>query len=269
VRYTRRMRTSIIVLAATTATAAAGPPAISTFQPSTVIAARDGFWVVGVDQCDEAGMSPRSVWFGAKPKLSNQAPPVPDVRARVATAPARDRDRIRAVAAYGDRRFAVGDGGTILASRDAGKTWAVQRSPTTRDLRAVWMRSATEAIAVGDRGAIVTTRDGTTWRAAASRFSRGLTSVWGAGDDVYAAGTLPLVSHDRGASWSRFVVIAGVDVPVSHVIGLSATSVFAFGSFLSFHSSDRGKTWGRVFMPSRRCGGSGPSFGSPLDQPIW
>jgi photosystem II stability/assembly factor-like uncharacterized protein len=61
--------------------------------------------------------------------------------------------------------FVVGDKGTLLATRDAGKTWRPIR--TTLDTP--------------------------------------LVSVWGVGDDVYVGGDTSLVSHDRGATWQPLV----------------------------------------------------------------
>ena len=62
--------------------------------------------------------------------------------------------------------WAVGDGGTILATTDGGATWSAQSSGTTVDLGAVAFTDATHGWAVGDGGTIlVTANGGATWSA--------------------------------------------------------------------------------------------------------
>ena len=60
--------------------------------------------------------------------------------------------------------WAVGNGGTLLRTRDGGATWAAQAAPVGSDLYAVSCVSATVAVAVGASGVIIRTADGgATW----------------------------------------------------------------------------------------------------------
>ncbi len=57
----------------------------------------------------------------------------------------------------GDRLVAVGSGGLVVRSDDAGASWSEIGVPTTRDLHAVRMSSdGTAIMAVGDAGVVVT-----------------------------------------------------------------------------------------------------------------
>lgn len=109
--------------------------------------------------------------------------------------------------ADGQRGWAVGDRGVIVATADGGKTWQAQSSNTQE-----WLRSVTfpaddlRGWAVGGRGVIVATADGgKTWQAQASNTKAMLTSVafladgrrgWAVGDD----GTI-VATADGGKIW--------------------------------------------------------------------
>ena len=64
------------------------------------------------------------------------------------------------VACYGSACWTVGDGGIILKSTDCGSTWSPQTSGVTVDLKSIAAKSATDAIAVGKEGVIISTADG-------------------------------------------------------------------------------------------------------------
>jgi poly(3-hydroxybutyrate) depolymerase/photosystem II stability/assembly factor-like uncharacterized protein len=71
--------------------------------------------------------------------------------------------------AEGGRFWIVGEAGTILASTDAGKSWAVQASGTNEDLYAVDFFDALHGAAVGAHGVVVATTDGgATWKDAST-----------------------------------------------------------------------------------------------------
>ncbi len=62
--------------------------------------------------------------------------------------------------------WAVGDGGTILATTNKGSTWLPETSTTTQNLLAVTFADATHGWAVGEGGTILATTDGgKTWSA--------------------------------------------------------------------------------------------------------
>lgn len=56
--------------------------------------------------------------------------------------------------------FAVGYGGAVLATSDAGITWYEQNSHTTADLYSVKMLDSVHAIASGENGTIIRTANG-------------------------------------------------------------------------------------------------------------
>jgi photosystem II stability/assembly factor-like uncharacterized protein len=56
--------------------------------------------------------------------------------------------------------YAVGEGGTILKSTDAGMTWNALVSGTTRALYDLYFFNDNEGLAVGDNGLILRTTDG-------------------------------------------------------------------------------------------------------------
>ncbi len=109
--------------------------------------------------------------------------------------------------ADGRRVWAVGGGGLVLASTDAGANWT-RRVPTTYDLWGVWFTGALEGWAVGDGGTVLHTLDGgATWtRLTTVGSGESLRDVFFAGRDVgWAVGTNGqiLATTDRGATWSK------------------------------------------------------------------
>jgi photosystem II stability/assembly factor-like uncharacterized protein len=103
--------------------------------------------------------------------------------------------------------WAVGDGGLVLVSADAGASWT-RRVPTTYDLHGVWFTGASEGWAVGDLGTVLHTLDGgASWaRLTTVGSSENLRDVYFASRDVgWAVGTNGqiLATADRGATWSR------------------------------------------------------------------
>lgn len=102
--------------------------------------------------------------------------------------------------------YAVGDHGTILHSRDRGRTWSAEHSGTDANLRAVWGSGADDVYVVGYDATILHSTDaGKTWTAQNSPGRSNLNAVWGSGKrDVYvldAAGDV-LHSTDAGHKWA-------------------------------------------------------------------
>jgi photosystem II stability/assembly factor-like uncharacterized protein len=93
--------------------------------------------------------------------------------------------------------WAVGEDGLVMHTPDAGKTWTRQASFVTSDLRALAVAVASDGrfvgVAAGDAGALVRTRDGTTWRRVDASLSETLRSA-----ATSANGSLLLVSGDTG-----------------------------------------------------------------------
>ena len=105
--------------------------------------------------------------------------------------------------------WAVGSGGLILSTTDAGATWT-RRLPTAATLRGVWFTSATEGWAVGSGGTLLhySTLNGVTdWRLVTSAATgENLMDVYFATRDtgwVVGGNGLLMTTYDRGATWSK------------------------------------------------------------------
>ena len=104
--------------------------------------------------------------------------------------------------------WAVGNGGVVLATTDAGATWGRQLSTTLSPLRGVWFTSAREGWAAGNGGTVLhTLNGGSTWtRLANTASSEDLMDVTFATRDtgwVVGASGLILATTDRGVTWRR------------------------------------------------------------------
>lgn len=103
--------------------------------------------------------------------------------------------------------WAVGSGGVVLATSDAGTTWT-RRAPTTFTLRGVWFTSADEGWAVGYSGTVLHTLNaGSTWtRLTSPATGENLTDVYFATRDtgwVVGGNGLLMATNDRGATWNK------------------------------------------------------------------
>jgi len=103
------------------------------------------------------------------------------------------------------RGWAVGTGGTILATTNGGATWSAQTSGTTEVLWRVAFPDATHGWAVGENGAILaTTNGGATWSAQTAGTAHNLSGVafsdathgWAVG----SKGTILATTDGGGAS---------------------------------------------------------------------
>jgi photosystem II stability/assembly factor-like uncharacterized protein len=105
--------------------------------------------------------------------------------------------------------YAVGNGGTILRSTNAGVDWVQLSSGTTRNLNALSISNRTGAFAVGDSGVIRwTTNTGNTWLPRTSGTTGRLRCVYAINDIfILAAGEKGTIlrSSNGGLTWtSRF-----------------------------------------------------------------
>ena len=109
----------------------------------------------------------------------------------------------------GRHGVAVGAGGTVVRTADAGATWSRPPSGTTLTLNGVWFTTPDEGWAVGNGGTVIRTLDGgRTWaRLLNVGVGDALFDVWFATPDsgwaVGAAGLI-LRTFDHGASWQSF-----------------------------------------------------------------
>ena len=110
------------------------------------------------------------------------------------------------VQADGRNGVAVGAGGTIVRTTDAGATWSRPPSGTAFNLNGVWFSTTTEGWAVGNSGTVLHTSDGgQSWtRAANVGVGDVLFDVQFAGPDsgwVVGGSGLVLRTVDGGGSW--------------------------------------------------------------------
>ena len=141
--------------------------------------------------------------------------------------------------------WAVGGGGVILSTTDAGATWG-RRLPTTFTLRGVWFTSATEGWAAGYSGTVLHTLDGgSKWtRLTSTASSENLMDVHFATRDtgwVVGSGGLILATTDRGATW-RKTYLGGFTLNGVQFAGTrDGWAVGDNGNILGTH--DRGLSW--------------------------
>jgi photosystem II stability/assembly factor-like uncharacterized protein len=140
--------------------------------------------------------------------------------------------------------WAVGDGGRIVATTDAGATWNTQIGFTSNNLNAVWFTSASEGWAVGDANTLLKYTNGT-WARITVSIGVPLNDVcfatpdtgWIAGDNGTIARTV-----NGGDTWIK------TNLPSSfafHSIAFAGTkdgwAVGDGGTVAGTH--DRGLTW--------------------------
>jgi photosystem II stability/assembly factor-like uncharacterized protein len=145
----------------------------------------------------------------------------------------------------GRRGWAVGDGGAILATPDAGEHWTRQDSHTLFNLNAVWFTDAGNGWAVGNSGMAVHTVDsGVTWDPLPTGASENLRDVFFAYPDtgwaVGSAGAI-LRTVDSGATWQKqnpttaaLYAVAFAGTRLGWAVGDNGTIV---------GTVDRGVTW--------------------------
>jgi len=104
---------------------------------------------------------------------------------------------------YGNGLFvAVGEGGTILTSRD-GVTWTQRTSGTSNDLYSVTYGNGL-FVAVGAKGTILTSPDGVSWTARASGTDEWLWGVaYGNSTFVAVGGGGAILTSPDGVTWTQ------------------------------------------------------------------
>jgi photosystem II stability/assembly factor-like uncharacterized protein len=149
--------------------------------------------------------------------------------------------------------IAVGSGGSIMASGDAGGSWRREDSPTTLALLGVDLND-TAAIAVGQQGVILTKRSaGAKWNVARSGTDNRLFSVaLNARGDAVATGAFGTViaSHDGGETWKsvapgwKSMVADGIE-PHLYAASINSAGVMIIaGEFgLILRSATGGASW--------------------------
>ena len=145
----------------------------------------------------------------------------------------------------GRRGWAVGDGGVILATADAGETWTRQVSNSLFNINAVWFVDANEGWAVGNAGAALhTLNGGGNWTLATTGAFENLRDVTFATPDTgWAVGNAGAIlrTFDGGASWSKQNPTTFVLNGVSFAGTRFGWAVGDNGTILG--TTDRGLTW--------------------------
>lgn len=158
---------------------------------------------------------------------------------------------------------ALGFAGRVYRSVDAGQTWSVVDTPSTRTLRAIAFSDATNGLAVGEGGIIIRTTDaGQTWTAVASGTTLDLGTVaYASATVVYAAAAFTpslLRSTDAGQTWSLAdPTIRGLNMAfASPTVGVVVNGVG------TFRTTD-GLTWNPVGPLPAADFPSGVAFATP------
>jgi photosystem II stability/assembly factor-like uncharacterized protein len=145
----------------------------------------------------------------------------------------------------GRHGWAVGSGGLVLSTTDAGATWT-RRLPTSATLRGVWFTSALEGWVVGFGGTVLHTLDGgSTWSLVTSgATSANLMGVYFATRDtgwVVGGNGLIMTTNDRGATWNK---VNRGGVTLNSVMFAGTKDGWAVGEGgIIVGTHDRGVTW--------------------------
>jgi photosystem II stability/assembly factor-like uncharacterized protein len=107
--------------------------------------------------------------------------------------------------------------------------------------------NGTRSIAVGERGHVVLSDDGTNWRQAEHVPTRStLTAVTAKGDQVWAVGHDAVIIHstDGGENWELQQSDPDLYQPLLDVFFIDQTNGFAMGAYAYFlHTTDGGASW--------------------------
>ncbi len=155
--------------------------------------------------------------------------------------------------------WAVGEGGSVLATTDAGATWHAQVSGTGQDLGRVHFANAQVGWVAGSFGEVLKTANGgATWQRqsfgqvepAQGIHTADINNAWVT--TLYGAA---YVTRDGGSQWSRIVAPAG-SFKLAMVSGSDvwALPYYNDGTTTLPHSVDGGVTWMDVVLPPMPAG---------------
>ena len=143
--------------------------------------------------------------------------------------------------------WAVGGGGTVLATVDGGESWTLLQGPdlTTGDLNDIAALDDGALVAVG-AGIRRSVDDGLSWTVVPSPAVgdlRDLTTVPGGGLSAAGEGGSVVRSFDGGLSWTEVGPLVGT---VQHHLWRTADEGYAVGDDVSHRTTDGGQTWTQI-----------------------
>lgn len=141
--------------------------------------------------------------------------------------------------------WAVGNGGRIIATTDAGMTWSSQVSNTSFNLNAVFFTNVDSGWVAGTGGILLhTVNGGKLWTQVTSNAAENLMDMWFATPDtgwVVGSSGVILRTFDRGKTWQRQTP----SLSLLHSVAFNGTrdgwAVGDNGVILGTH--DRGLSW--------------------------
>ncbi len=142
--------------------------------------------------------------------------------------------------------WACGRWGTVLHTKDGGKTWIRQDSSTDFTLNAIFFTDPLNGWAVGEEGTIVHTKDGgQTWKQQKSPVKYFLMGVHFADAQkgwIVTERTTILFTSDGGNTWQ--IQLSDEDFILKAVSFCDSENGWAVGEFgYTYHTTDGGKTW--------------------------
>jgi photosystem II stability/assembly factor-like uncharacterized protein len=150
--------------------------------------------------------------------------------------------------ADGRSGWAVGSGGAIVHTSDAGTRWSNQLSGTTYNLNAVWFTSANVGWAVGNLGTVLkTTNAGSNWTKLNLGLGENLMDIcFGNPDTGFAVGSSGAVLRtvDGGGTWQKTTLTTSVLQSVSFANAREGWLVGDAGKI--YGTVDAGTIWALV-----------------------
>ncbi len=144
--------------------------------------------------------------------------------------------------------WAVGVGGAIVHTADAGGAWSFQSSPTTANLNSVWFTGPGEGWAVGNGGMVLhTVNGGLFWSRVTVNAGENLIDVQFANRDTgWAVGSSGVVlrTTDGGLTWDKRSLTGTTLQSVSAAGAFDVWAVSSGGEIFGTH--DGGEIWFRV-----------------------
>lgn len=142
--------------------------------------------------------------------------------------------------------WACGRWGTVIHTKDGGKTWVQQKIKTDYTLNSIYFTDSKNGWAVGDEGTIIHSKDGgENWRIQKSPVKHFLMSVHFADMKkgwIVTERTTILYTEDGGENWE--IQSSDEDFILKAVSFCDPLNGWAVGEFgYTYHTTNGGKTW--------------------------